>query len=279
MTTTSIMEQHLQQLPFQFQHHPFQFPQLPHQFPPPIPPIPPIRPQQQQQQHQPPLPQQPPQPPQNRYRGVTFDRPKAQWRARLYCRGTHVTLGRFATEILAARAHDRAAYHVHGARAATNFGVESAREDLESLLLSEPHTVYCTWYRRLTELRGELAGGAGGRGQREEEEEQAEERWAGPLAGGGGGGGGLPRGPAEVAALRGQAAALAFGPPGQLSASSPGGLPLPLYRAGAASPGAAGKGAGGPQQQQQQPPQPQPRAPPSVVAALLLAAARTPSSS
>jgi AP2 domain len=61
-------------------------------------------------------------------RGVSFDRVTKKWRARLYCAGQHVTLGRFATPLQAARTHDAAAYFVHGENAVTNFGVQAARE-------------------------------------------------------------------------------------------------------------------------------------------------------
>jgi AP2 domain len=65
-------------------------------------------------------------------RGVSFDRVTKKWRARLYCAGQHVTLGRFATPLEAARTHDVAAYYVHGENAVTNFGVQAARKLLES---------------------------------------------------------------------------------------------------------------------------------------------------
>ncbi len=46
------------------------------------------------------------------YRGVTFERITKKWRARIYHRDRHVTLGRFASPAEAAVAHDRAAYYV-----------------------------------------------------------------------------------------------------------------------------------------------------------------------
>lgn len=62
------------------------------------------------------------------YRGVTFDHDNNSWRARLYCAGRHITLGRYATAKLAAKSHDLAAYYVRGEGAVTNFGVAEARE-------------------------------------------------------------------------------------------------------------------------------------------------------
>ena len=66
------------------------------------------------------------------FRGVSFDALNELWRARLYWRGRHLTLGRFATATQAAFAHDRAAVYVLGAEASTNFGVEAARRSNES---------------------------------------------------------------------------------------------------------------------------------------------------
>jgi hypothetical protein len=61
------------------------------------------------------------------YRGVSFDPATGLWRARLYCWGKHVTLGRFGTAEEAAFMHDRAAVFVNGPEGArTNFGVERA---------------------------------------------------------------------------------------------------------------------------------------------------------
>jgi hypothetical protein len=64
-------------------------------------------------------------------RGVNFETRKGVWRARLYCKGDHVTLGRFPTAESAARAHDRAAVFVMGNQARTNFGTCSTRAELE----------------------------------------------------------------------------------------------------------------------------------------------------
>jgi hypothetical protein len=59
-----------------------------------------------------------------RYRGVYHERDKGLWRARIYWRGAHTTIGRFPTAESAARAHDRASIYVFGAAAAvTNFTV------------------------------------------------------------------------------------------------------------------------------------------------------------
>jgi len=59
-----------------------------------------------------------------RYRGVYYESDKKLWRARIYWRGAHTTLGRFPTAESAARAHDRASIYVFGpAVAVTNFTV------------------------------------------------------------------------------------------------------------------------------------------------------------
>lgn len=72
----------------------------------------------------------PGQPPQI-YRGVSYDPTAQMWRARMYCSGKHVTLGRFPTAREAAFVHDRAAYYIHGQAAQTNFGLDAARESNE----------------------------------------------------------------------------------------------------------------------------------------------------
>lgn len=59
---------------------------------------------------------------QRQYRGVTFEKNTAKWRARLYWRGNHLTLGRFKTAELAAGAYDEAAVFVWGPDATTNLG-------------------------------------------------------------------------------------------------------------------------------------------------------------
>jgi AP2 domain len=66
------------------------------------------------------------------YRGVSYEFSSGVWRARIYCLGKHMTLGRFRTAIEAASLHDRAAVYIHGDRAPTNFGVERARQSNES---------------------------------------------------------------------------------------------------------------------------------------------------
>jgi hypothetical protein len=93
----------------------------------------------QQQQHQPddarddhhyhhgPASRQPPPHPRASYRGVSYESGLYKWRARLYCRGQHVTLGRFATAEEAARAYDRAAWYVFKEDAVTNFGLAAAQ--------------------------------------------------------------------------------------------------------------------------------------------------------
>lgn len=72
-----------------------------------------------------------------RFRGVNYEKTKGVWRARLYCKGQHTTIGRFPTAELAARAHDKAAVFVLGDRARTNFGVFAARAELERMHAEE----------------------------------------------------------------------------------------------------------------------------------------------
>lgn len=67
-----------------------------------------------------------------RYRGVSQEAHNKKWRARIYCQGIHVTLGRFSSAREAARAHDRAACFLYQDKAMTNFGVAAAQLDLQS---------------------------------------------------------------------------------------------------------------------------------------------------
>lgn len=67
-----------------------------------------------------------------RYRGVYHERQKGLWRSRIYHKGRHITLGRFSSAELAARAHDEAVRFVFGPRAQTNFRW-SAHAPLRSL--------------------------------------------------------------------------------------------------------------------------------------------------
>jgi hypothetical protein len=94
----------------------------------------------------------------NALRGVTFERRTRKWRARLYANEKHVTLGRFASHVLAAKAHDCAACFVFGDDAITNYGLGAARQELERVLAAEQarkppqQTMYAS---RLTLVRAE----------------------------------------------------------------------------------------------------------------------------
>ena len=77
----------------------------------------------------PPVPVPPPFPEDTHYnyRGVSFDPQTRLWRARIYCLGRHVTLGRYTSANEAAFVHDRAAFFIHGEEAQTNYGIDAAR--------------------------------------------------------------------------------------------------------------------------------------------------------
>jgi hypothetical protein len=92
-----------------------------------------------------------------RYRGVYHEPDKGLWRARLYWRGKHTTLGRYSTPEAAARAHDRAAIYVFGpSLAITNFrdqAVERAVVDQLLLLPRDEFQFHGKVAARLVELR------------------------------------------------------------------------------------------------------------------------------
>jgi hypothetical protein len=95
--------------------------------------------EQKQHQHQPDAHDQhgpsSPQPPSidRAYRGVSYEALVDKWRARLYCGGQHVTLGRFATPEEAARAYDRVAWYVSKEHTVTNFGLTAAQADSDAV--------------------------------------------------------------------------------------------------------------------------------------------------
>jgi hypothetical protein len=70
------------------------------------------------------------------YRGVTYDHRCRRWRARLYCLGEHLALGRFPDAAQAAEIHDIAACFVYKDAAITNFGMHAAQERLRQSRLS-----------------------------------------------------------------------------------------------------------------------------------------------
>ena len=64
----------------------------------------------------------------SRYKGVSWDKRAARWRADLRYGYRSITLGRFESEEDAARAYDRAARRYHGVFARLNFPDEEAGE-------------------------------------------------------------------------------------------------------------------------------------------------------
>jgi hypothetical protein len=55
------------------------------------------------------------------FKGVTWDRQRRKWRARIMANGARRSLGHFADEAVAARAYDEAASELHGEFARLNF--------------------------------------------------------------------------------------------------------------------------------------------------------------
>jgi hypothetical protein len=62
----------------------------------------------------------------SQYVGVCLDKQRGQWEVRIIYRGKRIWIGRFNTEIEAARAHDAAAKKYHGEFARLNFPEETA---------------------------------------------------------------------------------------------------------------------------------------------------------
>ena len=57
----------------------------------------------------------------SRFNGVTLDKRCGRWEGQIYCNGKRIRLGRFDSEIEAARAYDAAARTYHGEFARLNF--------------------------------------------------------------------------------------------------------------------------------------------------------------
>jgi len=144
------------------------------------------------------------QPAQPRYRGVSFETRNGAWRARLYCRSQHTTLGRFPTAELAAKSHDLAAVFVMGDKAITNFGVAPARENLARFVNDQSRTKRCS-FRRLVELREAVLRDHGSQAVPDERHARALRQLAAAIAFG------LPPGARELSGELLRAAALADG--------------------------------------------------------------------
>lgn len=65
----------------------------------------------------------------SRYRGLTWDKKERRWRVRINVMGKQHHVGRYYSEVEAARAFDRAALCIYGELAITNFGLTAARQD------------------------------------------------------------------------------------------------------------------------------------------------------
>jgi len=64
----------------------------------------------------------------SRFVGVNFSKPESKWRCRISYQGKRIQLGRFASEIAAARAYDQAAKKYYGEFARLNFPQKAKKE-------------------------------------------------------------------------------------------------------------------------------------------------------
>jgi hypothetical protein len=58
----------------------------------------------------------------SRFLGVNYYKPKGNWESRIMCKGKRIRLGRFDSEVAAAKAYDKAAKKYFGEFARLNFG-------------------------------------------------------------------------------------------------------------------------------------------------------------
>jgi hypothetical protein len=77
----------------------------------------------------------------SRFVGVSFKKLDNNWAGRINHNGKTISLGRFDSEVEAARAYDRAALKYHGEFAQLNFPLEDYKNEIEALKNSSDKNV------------------------------------------------------------------------------------------------------------------------------------------